>query len=770
MMSSLCLLLLVIFLPTYATTCPSVCVCDDTFGTYVFCSRRSLTAIPDGIPTDTFRLVLNDNNIAALPVDVFENVTMLEELFLGSNLLHQWPPEVFAGVPLELLSVTFNRIRRLHSDLFAQLPNLTDLILSNNQIEDLRSGVFQSLTMLERLFLDANNIREISDGVLSGLRNLLVLHLYSNDIRIISAGAFSDLKSLTDLRLDQNKITQLPETVFANTSFVSLLLGRNYLTALPAGVFYGCSRLETLALEHNNLTTLPPDVFTGLSELSTANLGFNPWMCDCRLQGLVRWINSSSLTDGDLGNPSCSSPPYTLGVSLRETWSDRFCLHGVCSEEKGDNATCVCDLGWSGLYCQNGSVDQSTTPFVEESSSTIQEQGDTPSQEEDDAPVLDQGNTSPALGVSIATSVGIIVVMIVALAGFLILLRRRKRRRQEDIVMIESFSPFDKDVHRMRMLTPPPIPPRPQVPGLEVDPGRVTLGQRIGSGAFGLVYRATLTRDDESEDVVVKTVKDDATEEDMMWFLQEIRAVVDLGEHENLLGLVGCCTLVRDHLYLITEFMPHGDLKSFLMQCREEETSVDDIYNFQVLQMYQVSRQIARGMDHIARSRYVHGDLAARNVLVGEDLKVKISDFGLAEDIYSRGYRRQDRLRKIPWKWMAPERLQDGAVYTAQSDVWSFGIVLYEISTLGGVPYPDVPSDGLKDQLQAGYRMPKPEGCPHAIYDLMQQCWRRRPSDRPTFRQLELTLDKHLSFHGPEYTQLTPRPAVSGTEKVSQDT
>ncbi|XP_066271224.1 uncharacterized protein [Branchiostoma lanceolatum] len=571
--------------------CPAVCVCDDTFGAHVFCSRRSLMAVPEGIPTETFRLVLNDNNIAALSVDVFENLTKLEELFLGSNLLQQWPPEVFTGVPLRVLSVNFNRIRRLHSDLLAQLLNLTDLILSNNQIEDLRSGGFQSPTKWR---------------VFSGLRNLRVLHLYSNDIRIISAGAFSDLSSLTDLRLDQNKITRLPEAVFANASFVSLLLGRNYLTALPAEVFSGCARLETLGLEHNNLTTLPPDVYTGLSELSTANLGFNPWMCDCRLQGLVRWINSSSLTDGDLGNPSCSSPPQTLGVSLRETWPDRVCPHGSCSEEHGGKVTCECDLGWSGLYCQN---DQNTTPFEEESSSTIQEQGNTP--------MASPGQGDPFLAVSIATSVGIIVVMIVALVGFLLLLRRRMRRRQEDIVMIDSFSPFDKD---------------------------------------------------------------------------------------------------------------------------------------------DVSLQ-----DHIARSRYVHGDLAARNVLVGEDLKVKISDFGLAEDIYSRGYRRQDRLRKIPWKWMAPERLQDGAVYTAQSDVWSFGIVLYEISTLGGVPYPDVPSDGLKDQLQAGYRMSKPEGCPHAIYDLMQQCWRWRPSDRPTFRQLELTLDKHLSFHGPEYTQLTPRPSENGT-------
>ncbi|KAI8506522.1 Leucine-rich repeat-containing protein 15 [Branchiostoma belcheri] len=358
----------------------------------------------------------------------------------------------------------------------------------------------------------------------------------------------------------------------------------------------------------------------------------------------------------------------------------------------------------------------------------------------------------------------------------------------------------------------PSVPPRPQFPKLETDPGRVTLGEKIGSGAFGIVYRATLTRNDRTEDVVVKTLKEHASEEDKLGFLEEIRAVVDLGVHKNLLGLLGCCTVVRDHLYLITEFMPYGDLKSFLRKCREQQTSDepgDDIYTFEVIQMYQVARQIAKGMDHIARSRYVHGDLAARNVLVGKRLHVKISDFGLAEDIYSRGYRRQDRLQRVPWKWMAPERLEGEKAYTSQSDVglslqrqlssaggreqrqagwrsqggpkrnqvsslqaaqpeparlprygsagkdgcpsvWSFGIVLYEICTLGGDPYPDVAVSELKDRLQAGFRMDQPEDCPRAMYDLMKQCWRWQPIQRPLFSQLYLTLDKHLEFYGPD--------------------
>eukprot|EP00058_Branchiostoma_floridae_P003337 XP_002588825.1 hypothetical protein BRAFLDRAFT_89744 [Branchiostoma floridae] len=364
------------------------------------------------------------------------------------------------------------------------------------------------------------------------------------------------------------------------------------------------------------------------------------------------------------------------------------------------------------------------------------------------------------------TSAGITTALIVAAVFFMVFLRQRRRKRREDYQQpIElDFLPDDVAIHRRRMEEMVQlVPPRPQFPKLEVDPSRVTLGQRIGSGAFGLVYRAILTRDDRTEDVVVKTVKENASEDDKLSFLEEIRAVVDLGAHKNLLGLVNCCTVVRDHLYLITEFMPYGDLKSFLRKCREEENSDgprDDIYNFEVMQMFQVARQIAGGMDHIARSRYVHGDLAARNVLVGERLKVKISDFGLAENIYQRGYRRQDRLQKVPVKWMAPERLQGGEAYTTQSDVWSYGIVLYEICTLGDHPYPDVAVRPYAAVLALATRL-----APVIPYTGGQNRQESRLL-RARVRQTCPTLGRHSTFYGSEYNRptLDRHPAFYGPE------
>ncbi|XP_078594524.1 uncharacterized protein LOC144872335 [Branchiostoma floridae x Branchiostoma japonicum] len=170
-------------------------------------------------------------------------------------------------------------------------------------------------------------------------------------------------------------------------------------------------------------------------------------------------------------------------------------------------------------------------------------------------------------GASASTAAALIVAVSVFIVFFL---RRRRKKREDSQISIHYFVPDDRIIHNRRMQEMVPlVPARPEFPGFEVDPSRVTLGERIGSGAFGLAYRATLTGDEEAEDVVVKAVKDNASEEDKLSFLQEIRAVVDLGVQKNLLGLVGCCTVVRDHLYLITEFMPYGDLKGFLRKCRQ---------------------------------------------------------------------------------------------------------------------------------------------------------------------------------------------------------
>lgn len=156
----------------------------------------------------------------------------------------------------------------------------------------------------------------------------------------------------------------------------------------------------------------------------------------------------------------------------------------------------------------------------------------------------------------------------------------------------------------------------------------------------------------------------------------------------------------------------------------------------------------------MATNKVVHRDLAARNVLVSiertNDLErgfpkrtLKISDFGLSRDIYEQNLYKRSSEGLIPIKWLALECLLQG-VYTSKSDVWSFGILLWEIVTLGGNPYPGVENTNIYQMLREGYRMPKPSNCPDSLYEMMESCWEVNPSRRPDFTQLKADLDKKM--------------------------
>ena len=179
-----------------------------------------------------------------------------------------------------------------------------------------------------------------------------------------------------------------------------------------------------------------------------------------------------------------------------------------------------------------------------------------------------------------------------------------------------------------------------------------------------------------------------------------------IGKHINIINLVGCLT--RTHLSVVVEYAPYGNLRDFLHEHRppssgyeEPIITTDDpitrplTYKDLVSFAYQVSK----GMEYLSSKRCVHRDLAARNVLVGDNWVLKIADFGLTRNLQSVDYYRKTSDGRLPVKWMAPEALFD-RMYTTKSDVWSYGILLWEIFTLGGNPYPSVPVEQLFDLLK----------------------------------------------------------------------
>ncbi|XP_039255907.2 uncharacterized protein LOC120332675 [Styela clava] len=274
----------------------------------------------------------------------------------------------------------------------------------------------------------------------------------------------------------------------------------------------------------------------------------------------------------------------------------------------------------------------------------------------------------------------------------------------------------------------------------ELDRNSIELKGVIGRGNFGVVYRGLYTAEGEEKSVAVKMTPENPSESIRQSFLAEISLITSIGLHENLIGMIGCCTAgdPQKPIYLVSQFMKYGDLLHFLWDAREESNRLKDpIYNLTELGIYHIAAQVANGMQYLSENKFIHGDIAARNILVDEGLKCKISDFGLANDVYRYGMIKGAAEKTVPLKWVSPERMMAGKVpITWRSDVWSFGILLYEAITLGASPYPEIPRDEIFDKLKSGYRMKQPESCSLYLYNIMLKCWEWKPLKRPTFKQL----------------------------------
>uniref|UniRef100_A0A8C5VU58 Fibroblast growth factor receptor n=1 Tax=Microcebus murinus TaxID=30608 RepID=A0A8C5VU58_MICMU len=300
----------------------------------------------------------------------------------------------------------------------------------------------------------------------------------------------------------------------------------------------------------------------------------------------------------------------------------------------------------------------------------------------------------------------------------------------------------------------------PLDPLWEFPRDRLVLGKPLGEGCFGQVVRAEAfgmdpARPDQASTVAVKMLKDNASDKDLADLVSEMEVMKLIGRHKNIINLLGVCTQ-EGPLYVIVECAAKGNLREFLRARRppgpdlspDGPRSSEGPLSFPAL--VSCAYQVARGMQYLESRKCIHRDLAARNVLVTEDSVMKIADFGLARGVHHIDYYKKTSNGRLPVKWMAPEALFD-RVYTHQSDVWSFGILLWEIFTLGGSPYPGIPVEELFSLLREGHRMDRPPHCPPELYGLMRECWHAAPSQRPTFKQLVEALDKVLLAVSEEY-------------------
>lgn len=259
----------------------------------------------------------------------------------------------------------------------------------------------------------------------------------------------------------------------------------------------------------------------------------------------------------------------------------------------------------------------------------------------------------------------------------------------------------------------------------EIDRTDIVMKHRLGGGQYGDVYEALWKRYNLT--VAVKTLKEDTMA--LKDFLEEAAIMKEM-KHPNLVQLIGVCTR-EPPFYIITEFMAHGNLLEYLRNCSREEITA-------VVLMY-MATQIASAMSYLEARSFIHRDLAARNCLVGDCHLVKVADFGLARLMRDDTYTAHAGA-KFPIKWTAPEGLAYNK-FSTKSDVWAFGILLWEIATYGMSPYPGVDLTDVYHMLESGYRMECPPGCPARVYELMRQCWQWETTDRPTFQEIHNTLE-----------------------------
>ncbi|XP_077467851.1 tyrosine-protein kinase receptor UFO [Stigmatopora argus] len=285
---------------------------------------------------------------------------------------------------------------------------------------------------------------------------------------------------------------------------------------------------------------------------------------------------------------------------------------------------------------------------------------------------------------------------------------------------------------------------RQKLQDVMVDRHKLTLGKTLGEGEFGSVMEGQLMQEDSVLRVAVKTMKIAiCTRSEMEDFLREATCMKEF-DHANVMRLLGVClqTVESEGFpspVVILPYMKHGDLHTYLLYSRLGDCPV--YLPSQMLVRFMTD--IARGMEYLSDQNFIHRDLAARNCMLNENMNVCVADFGLSKKIYNGDYYRQGRISKMPVKWIAIESLAD-RVYTTKSDVWSFGVTMWEIATRGQTPYPGVENSEIYDYLRQGNRLKQPPDCLDNIYALMFSCWLLSPKDRPSFECLRHELEKSL--------------------------
>ncbi|KAL0974036.1 hypothetical protein UPYG_G00214550 [Umbra pygmaea] len=501
---------------------------------------------------------------------------------------------------------------------------------------------------------------------------------------------------------------------------------------------------------------------------------------------VVRWENISTLT--------CTSSGYPAPVIF---WYQCFGIRETCNE----NATGV--QMPTPLSAQTVEVQRDEYGWVEvESVLTVGQSARRMTVECVAFNLVGVSKDTFAIEVSdkmftstLSVAAGILSVLLLLL-GILLYKYKQKPRYEVRWKIIQA-----TDGNNYTFIDPTQLPYNEK---WEFPRDKLKLGKILGAGAFGKVVEATaygLGKEDNVMRVAVKMLKASAHSDEREALMSELKILSHLGEHKNIVNLLGACTQAGPVL-VITEYCSHGDLLNFLRNKQESflnfalnipevpETSDyknlfektqfirsdsgissvcsdsylemrpaqlpvnsleslceeprPDSWSLDMDDLLRFSYQVAQGLDFLAAKNCIHRDVAARNVLLTDNRVAKICDFGLARDIMNDSNYVVKGNARLPVKWMAPESIFD-CIYTVQSDVWSYGILLWEIFSLGKSPYPSILVDTkFYKMIKGGYQMSRPDFALPEMYDIMKMCWNLEPTERPTFSKISQLIDRLL--------------------------
>ncbi|XP_071795829.1 uncharacterized protein [Asterias amurensis] len=276
----------------------------------------------------------------------------------------------------------------------------------------------------------------------------------------------------------------------------------------------------------------------------------------------------------------------------------------------------------------------------------------------------------------------------------------------------------------------------------------------LGEGQFGKVYKgkATMFQGCMCDlDVAVKVMKDDVGNDAKDEFLKELAIHTILKPNPHVVQLIGCC-IRDDPIFIITEYLSGGNLLQYLRDRPSHLTGRKFVQHY----VAKFGLHIARGMEYVASMKIVHRDLAARNILISEHEVCKVADFGFARDIFGLAYYPKSPDR-APIRWYAPEAIMDD-MFSTKSDVWSYGILLFEIATLGKIPpYKGMDNNQVRFSVSAARHPKRPINCDNLLFQIMEKCWAKDPDDRPTFRELVIMFEGiQGNYPKPSETDLRP--------------